>query len=65
MKNERVKLIIKNMELLLQQLKLEMDEPQSNTIHINELITQDDYDEPDYYEESENDLPSVSLKWRD
>lgn len=53
------------MELLLQQLKLEMEEPQSNTIHINELITQDDYDEPDYYEEDENDLPNVSLKWRD
>jgi hypothetical protein len=69
MKNERIKLIIKNIELLLEQLKLEYidDEPEkysNNLIHIKDLITKDDYNDPDYYEESERDLPNVSLKWR-
>ena len=69
MKNERIKLIIKNMELLLAQLKLEMEEDLSptsnkNTIDIRDLITKDDYEEPPYYEEAENYLPNVSLRWR-
>lgn len=69
MKNERIKLIIKNMELLLAQLKLEMEEDLSstankNTIDIRDLITKDDYEEPPYYEEAEDYLPNVSLRWR-
>jgi hypothetical protein len=69
MKNERVKLIIKNMELLLEQLKLEFEEsPQessNNLIHIKDLITKDDYEDPNYLEEPEVNLPNVSLRWRD
>lgn len=68
MKNERIKLIIKNMELLLQQLKMEFDEPitekSENVIHIKDLITKDDYEDPDYYEEPDFNLPNVSVRWR-
>lgn len=65
-KNERVKLIIKNIELLLEQLKLEVIEesPKENVIHISELLTKDDYEEPDYYEEPEN-FPTSPVRWRD
>lgn len=70
MKNERVKLIIKNIELLLEQLKLEaIDEEVApiktkNVIDIRDLITKDDYEEPEYYEEPEFNLPNVSVRWR-
>jgi hypothetical protein len=69
MRDERVKLIIKNMELLLEQLKLEFEDEESkkenkNIIHINDIITKDDYEEPEYYEESDDFLPNVSLRWR-
>ena len=67
MKNERIKLIIKNMELLLEQLKLEFEDTvdsSSNLIHIKDLITKDDYEDPDYYEESDHNLPNVSVRWR-
>lgn len=68
MKDERIKLIIKNMELLLQQLKMEFDEPITekgeNIIHIKDLITKDDYEDPDYYEEPDFGLPNVSVRWR-
>lgn len=65
MNNERVKLIIKNIELLLEQLKLEFSETNqsSNTIHIKDLITKDDYEDPDYYEEPDDDIP-INLRWR-
>lgn len=67
MKNERIKLIIKNMELLLEQLKLEFEDTadsSSNLIHIKDLITKDDYEDPDYHEESDYNLPNVSVRWR-
>jgi hypothetical protein len=71
MNSERVKLIIKNMELLLAQLKLEYEEeaPQpkkskENFIDIRDLLRPEEYDEPDYYEESDDDLPNVSVRWR-
>jgi hypothetical protein len=69
MRDERVKLIIKNMELLLEQLKLEFEDEESkkenrNIIHINDIITKDDYEEPEYYEEFDDVLPNVSLRWR-
>ena len=68
MKNERVKLIIKNIELLLEQLKLEaIDEEvtqSKNVIDIRDLITKDDYEDPEYYEEPEFKLPNVSIRWR-
>lgn len=68
MKNERVKLIIKNIELLLEQLKLEaVDEEvtqSKNVIDIRDLITKDDYEDPEYYEEPEFNLPNVSVRWR-
>ena len=58
---EKVKLIIKNMELLVQSLKLEMEEEEkANVVKLEDLFTTnlkkeeedfiDDY-EPDYYEE--------------
>ena len=55
---EKVKLIIKNMELLVQALKIEIEEVEKKsegTIKLEELIGPkttylDDY-EPDYYEE--------------
>jgi hypothetical protein len=55
---EKVKLIIKNMELLVQALKIEIDEVEKKsegTIKLEDLIRPesnyvDDY-EPDYYEE--------------
>lgn len=51
MNKQKVKLIIKNMELLIQSLKLEIEE-ENNTIKIGDLIGTpiDDY-EPEYYEE--------------
>jgi hypothetical protein len=56
------------MELLLEQLKLEFEEsPQessNNLIHIQDLITKDDYEDPDYYEEPDRNLPNVSVRWR-
>jgi hypothetical protein len=70
MKNEKVKLIIKNIELLLEQLKLEaIDEEvapvkSKNVIDIRDLITKDDYEDPEYYEEPEFNLPNVSVRWR-
>lgn len=55
---EKVKLILKNMELLVQALRLEIDEAekeQNNVIKLEDLIRNhpedlNDY-EPDYYEE--------------
>jgi hypothetical protein len=70
MRNERIKLIIKNIELLLEQLKLEaIDEEvipakNKNVIDIRDLITKDDYEEPEYHEEPEFNLPNVSVRWR-
>ena len=71
MNSERVKLIIKNMELLLAQLKLEYEEEKpapkrnkENFIDIRDLLTPEEYEEPEYYEEPENDLPNVSVRWR-
>ena len=75
MRDERVKLIIKNMDLLLKQLKLEFEEDhtpepnkpnakESNMISIQDLLMPEDYVEPEYYEESDNDLPNVSIRWR-
>jgi hypothetical protein len=71
MNPERVKLIIKNMELLLAQLKLEYDEEEptpkrqkENFIDIRDLLRLEEYEEPEYYEEPEDDLPNVSVRWR-
>jgi len=70
MKNERIKLIIKNIELLLEQLKLEVIDEEvlpienKNVIDIRDLITKDDYEEPEYYEDPDDYLPNVSVKWR-
>lgn len=71
MNSERVKLIIKNMELLLAQLKLEYDEEdptpkrsKENFIDIRELLRPEEYEEPEYYEEPEDELPNVSVRWR-
>jgi hypothetical protein len=70
MKNERIRLIIKNIELLLEQLKLEatdeeiMPTKNENVIDIRDLITKDDYEDPEYYEEPEFNLPNVSVRWR-
>ena len=59
MNTEKVKLIIKNMELLIQSLKLELEEEEKNIIKIEDLVGErkdhrfeliDEY-EPDYYEE--------------
>lgn len=59
MNKRKVELIIKNMELLIQSLKLEFEETnESNLIKLNDIIESsnnfyeslDDYD-PDYYEE--------------
>jgi hypothetical protein len=53
MESERIKLIIRNMELLLDALKKELKDSESQTISLNELLQHnslDDY-EPDYYEE--------------
>lgn len=63
MNREKVKLIVKNMELLVQSLKLELDEQEErNIVSLEDLIkTQstnynvDNY-EPDYYEEDEVDV---------
>jgi hypothetical protein len=55
MHKERIKLILRNMELLMAQLKLELEDEDevvpNNVIHIKDLITRDDYQDPDYYEE--------------
>jgi hypothetical protein len=70
MKNERIRLIIKNIELLLEQLKLEatdeeiMPTKNENVIDIRDLITKDDYEDPEYYEEPEFNLPNVAVRWR-
>jgi hypothetical protein len=70
MKNERIRLIIKNIELLLEQLKLEADDEEvvpaknENVIDIRDLITKDDYEDPEYYEEPEFNLPNVAVRWR-
>jgi hypothetical protein len=56
MNREKVKLIIKNMELLVQSLKLELEEPEEkNIVSLEDLIKNPSfYDyEPDYYEEEE------------
>jgi hypothetical protein len=57
MNNKKINLIIKNMELLLESLKLEMEEAEeSNIIKFEDLLSKTapgvltDY-EPDYYEE--------------
>jgi hypothetical protein len=54
MNKEKVKLIVKNMELLIQSLKLELEE-ESNVIGLQELLNKVTPDnityEPDYYEE--------------
>jgi hypothetical protein len=70
MKNERIRLIIKNIELLLEQLKLEatdeeiMPTKNENVIDIRDLITKDDYEDPEYYEDPEFNLPNVAVRWR-
>jgi hypothetical protein len=71
MNSERVKLIIKNMELLLAQLKLECDEEEAppkrqkeNFIDIRDLLKPEEYEEPEYYEEPDDNLPNVSVRWR-
>jgi hypothetical protein len=57
MNKKKINLIIKNMELLLESLKLEMEETEeSNIIKFEDLLSKrpsdisNDY-EPDYYEE--------------
>jgi hypothetical protein len=60
MNKEKVKLIVKNMELLVQSLKLELDEQEEkNIVSLEDLLKNQptnyfdsikDYD-PDYYEE--------------
>ena len=35
-----------------------------NFIDIRDLLTPEDYEEPDYYEEPDDDLPNVSVRWR-
>ncbi len=60
MNKEKVKLIVKNMELLIQSLNLELEEPElekENIVSLEDLLkTQLNTDstnlyEPDYYEE--------------
>jgi hypothetical protein len=58
MNREKINLIIKNMELLIESLKLEMaeeEEKQSNIVKLKDLISPSvdliDTYEPDYYEE--------------
>ena len=58
MNAEKINLIIKNMELLIESLKLEIAEDQkekSNVISLQDLFEQErkkiDIYEPDYYEE--------------
>ena len=59
MNAEKINLIIKNMELLIESLKLEITEEQkekSNVISLQDLFEAerkkiDTYEEPDYYEE--------------
>jgi hypothetical protein len=65
MNREKVKLIVKNMELLVQSLKLELDEQEEkNIVSLEDLLKNQptnyfdnikDY-EPDYYEEDEVDV---------
>jgi hypothetical protein len=65
MNKEKVKLIVKNMELLVQSLKLELDEQEEkNIVSLEDLLKNQptnyfdnikDY-EPDYYEEDEVDV---------
>jgi hypothetical protein len=65
MNREKVKLIVKNMELLVQSLKLELDEQEEkNIVSLEDLLKNqptnyfdnvNDY-EPDYYEEDEVDV---------
>jgi hypothetical protein len=57
MNKKKVKLIIKNMELLIQSLKLELEEKEEekNIIKLQDIVAEkleliDEY-EPDYYEE--------------
>jgi hypothetical protein len=62
MNKEKVKLIVKNMELLVQSLKLELDEQEEkNIVSLEDLLKNQptnyfdnikDY-EPDYYEEED------------
>lgn len=62
MNQEKVKLIVKNMELLVQQLKLEIQEQEQNTISLSledmiknsspNMTSIDEY-EPDYFEEED------------
>lgn len=57
MNREKINLIIRNMELLIESLKLEIaeDEKQSNIVKLEDLITPSvdliDTYEPEYYEE--------------
>jgi len=57
MNRKKINLIIKNMELLIESLKLEMaeEEKQSNIVKLEDLISPSvdliDTYEPDYYEE--------------
>jgi hypothetical protein len=65
MNKEKVKLIVKNMELLVQSLKLELDEQEEkNIVSLEDLLKNQptnyfdnikDY-EPDYYEEEDVDV---------
>jgi hypothetical protein len=58
MNKQKVELIIRNMELLIQSLKLEIEETDANLIKLNDIMGSsnnfyesiDDYD-PEYYEE--------------
>lgn len=60
MNPEKIKLIIRNMELLIESLKLEIaetpEEKNNNVISLQDLFEAerkniDTYEEPDYYEE--------------
>jgi hypothetical protein len=64
MNKRKVKLLVENLENLLECLKLELEdeEEQSNTIKISDLIAQvpPEDDEVDYYEEKD-DGPDILL----
>ena len=51
MNQEKVKLIIKNMELLIQSLKEEINQKEKNSYDYEEITSYIDEYEPDYYEE--------------
>lgn len=64
MNKEKVKLIVKNMELLVQSLKLELEEPdKENIVSLDDIIKtypsyypMDEEGELEYYDENEIDV---------